>query len=413
MFDECGQISNLEDARPGPELAARLASIDRDTVTDYELVTLLQARSRQVAHLQAELYADMVAVAQAQQETKGAEVVFEFAADEIRAALSWTRRAAESHLNLAHQLVESFPQVWNALSEALIDLPKAKVIVYGLTGVDPEIATRVADLVLERAQFQTTGQIAARLRRLIMRADPNAAAEQYRIRLSDRRVVVEPNPDGTASIYGLNLPAERALAALDRINHLADYARGIDDLRTIDQIRADVLLDLLEGRSHSTGNGHRPVIDLKVDLTTLAGLDENPGEIPGWGPVIADVVHQIVKEQPGAEWRVTVTDPDTGQAVWNGLTRRRPNSAQKRHVQSRNPSCVFPGCRMPAIRSDLDHRNAWKDGGPTDASNINPLCRHDHRAKHEGGWQLEGIRPGVYKWTSPLGHEYKVVSEPP
>jgi hypothetical protein len=35
-----------------------------------------------------------------------------------------------------------------------------------------------------------------------------------------------------------------------------------------------------------------------------------------------------------------------------------------------------------------------------------------HRYKHESGAKLEQIRPGVYRWTTPLGHTYIVEPDP-
>jgi hypothetical protein len=54
----------LADMPPGPELAATLASIDRHRVSGFDMVVLLQARSRQLAYEQAEFHADLVAVAE-------------------------------------------------------------------------------------------------------------------------------------------------------------------------------------------------------------------------------------------------------------------------------------------------------------------------------------------------------------
>ncbi len=34
-------------------------------------------------------------------------------------------------------------------------------------------------------------------------------------------------------------------------------------------------------------------------------------------------------------------------------------------------------------------------------------CRHDHRLKGEGGWALHQPEPGVFCWTSRLGHTYQ------
>jgi hypothetical protein len=157
----------------------------------------------------------------------------------------------------------------------------------------------------------------------------------------------------------------------------------------------------------------RGVVDLHIDLTTLAGLDANPAEIPGFGPIVADVARQVAARQHDSEWRVTVTDPDRGTVVWNGITRRRPTITQRRDLEARHRDCVFPGCRMPATDSDIDHTVDHANGGRTDASNLGPLCRHHHRLKHEGEWLLEQLAPGVFRWTSRLGHVYTVGPGPP
>ncbi len=90
----------------------------------------------------------------------------------------------------------------------------------------------------------------------------------------------------------------------------------------------------------------------------------------------------------------SVTDPETGEVVWNGTTRRRPTATERRYIQARQPVCVFPGCRMPARDSDLDHTSDYAKGGPTHPHNLGPLCRHHHRLKHEAGWKLEQPTPG-------------------
>ncbi|RNI23247.1 HNH endonuclease signature motif containing protein [Flexivirga caeni] len=67
--------------------------------------------------------------------------------------------------------------------------------------------------------------------------------------------------------------------------------------------------------------------------------------------------------------------------------------------------CRFPGCTTPAVRCDVDHVTRFPDG-PTAIWNLQCLCRHHHRAKHEGGWQVVMTRTGVCTWTSPSGREY-------
>ena len=85
----------------------------------------------------------------------------------------------------------------------------------------------------------------------------------------------------------------------------------------------------------------------------------------GYGPVVADVARRVAATQVGSEWRVAVTHPDSGALLWDGTTKRRPSTAQRRYVEARSPTCVFPGCRMPATRSDIDHVIDHSQGGPT------------------------------------------------
>jgi hypothetical protein len=197
-----------------------------------------------------------------------------------------------------------------------------------------------------------------------------------------------------------------------RINDLARSLKTADETRTLDQIRADVFLDLLDGHNSARG-GRRGMVDIHVDLTTLTRLAEDPGELAGFGPVIADIARQVAENQPQAEWRWTLTHPDNGQVVDNGITRRRPTSRQRRHVEARNRTCVFPGCRMPAVDCDLDHSRPWAHGGPTTDRNLAPLCRHNHNTRHRCGWTYQQLPNGDYVWTSRLGHTYTTSGLPP
>ncbi|MEO3863638.1 HNH endonuclease signature motif containing protein [Acrocarpospora sp. B8E8] len=80
----------------------------------------------------------------------------------------------------------------------------------------------------------------------------------------------------------------------------------------------------------------------------------------------------------------------------------------RRHIQIRDRTCTFTGCRMPATRTDQDHIHDHSAGGPTTAHNLASACRHDHRAKHIGGWRIAMPHPGRVVWLSPLGHLYPV-----
>jgi hypothetical protein len=58
------------------------------------------------------------------------------------------------------------------------------------------------------------------------------------------------------------------------------------------------------------------------------------------------------------------------------------------------------GCRAPAHNTDTDHTHDHAHGEATADHNLGTPCRHDHRLKHEGGWQLHQPEPGLFRWPS-------------
>ena len=410
---------DLAELTPGSRLAALLETVDESQLNGHDLVTLLRAQSRQVAHLQAKMYSTMAAIAHCPSGDAEADAVrlderVEFAADEIRAALTWTRRKAESELDCALRLTSVLRKSLQAMHDGRLDAARVWKIDAGTAGLDDDGARAAEANVLDYAVTHTTGQVGAKLRRLIVRLDPDAARKRYDDALEDRRVGTELNDDGTGNIYALNLPIDKAATARARIEAFARAARMAGDTRTMDQVRADVFLDVLlggyDGRSAPANTSS--VVQITIPIDTLTKASEAPGELAGWGPVVADVARQFVRDRASGEWRWAVLDPATGRVLGADVTRRRPTAQQRRIVEANSPHCAFVGCRMPAVHSDIDHVVRHHDGGPTVEDNLNPVCRHDHRLKDEGGWKVDQLRPGVLEWTSPLGHTYVVETDP-
>ena len=401
----------LDHMEPGPALAAFLSSIDMSSVSGYDRVVVLRANQKMASHFQANTYAAMAAVADSVSQIDGdPRYATEGAAAEIRAALNLSRRAADTELSFALDLQQRLPQVHAMLASGEIDVRRARTIDHETCHLPIASARNVVERVAEAAPEFTTGQLAARIRKLCIEADTDEASKRYNRALDDRKVVAQPTVEGTAHLSGSNLPPGRVAAATRRINKIARSLRGNGEIRTMDQLRADVFLDLLQGTDHTSRSGG--VVHLTTDFGTLAGLADHAGDLNGFAPVVADVARQIADQQQDAEWRYTVTDTESGEPLHTGVTRRRPTAAQRRHVESRSPRCVFPGCRMPAGDCDLDHRTSWGEGGPTTPGNLAPLCRPDHLLKHNG-WTLSHRTRGGYQWTSPLGHTYNSWPDPP
>ena len=403
----------VESIPPGPFLAVLLEHYDRRNLNGHDLVRLLKARERQVAHLQAGSYADIdeIAVAapgDATSEVERLSEAAEFAADEIGAALNLTRRAAEFRSCESADLVDRLPQVWRMLDRGLIDLARARVFLRGTGHVSTEVARSVVAQLADAAPSLTTGQLAHRIRRLCMSTDPEDAAKRHNQAFDDRRFVIDVTEAGTANVHLLDIALADARAIGRKVNgYLISLKQEVRSGRHHDQLRADIGVDLLLGEDK---HGKRGTVDIRVDLSTLARLDEEPGEIPGLGPVVADIARQIVDESHRARWRITVVNDDE-QATHILTTRRRPTRAISDFIEATRPTCAHPGCRAPAVDCDLDHRNPWANRGPTSTLNLDPLCRHHHRLRHSG-WDYRRTANG-YEWVSPLGHEYVTRRDPP
>lgn len=381
---------------------AMLAALTRGD----RLVATLRAHARAVAYHQARLLDSMMAIVDeyAALSDFDLEIAMEGAVAEVRAALALTRRAAESDLDLAWSLRERLPMVLEALRRGEIDLRRARVLVDSTAHLADSVARDVATEALSKVHGRTTGQLRALLARLCLEVDADDAARRNETALAERRVVAEPTIHSTATIIASDLPADRVVSIMDRLTRIAQSLRSAGEQRSIDQLRADVFLDLLEGRVE----GARSVIDIRVDLTTLMDLDRRAADLGGFGPVVADLARQVAGRR-GSSWRFAVTD-ESGAIIHSGITRRRPNAALRRQVESRDRSCVFPGCRRPAGGCDLDHRIRVADGGATHMDQLVPLCRHDHVVRHRHGWSHSRNADGSHSWTSPLGVEY---SRPP
>lgn len=407
----------IEEMPPGPELGEILEGLDSSRLNGHELVTVIQARARQIAHLQADLYADIWELAHTppcdiDSPPERTELVDEYIREEVQAALTLTGRAADHALSLACDL-DRLPPVREALGEGRIDLARARVICRELEHLDDDLALQVVDELLDDAPRLTTSQIGRRLRRRCHKLDPDNTARRYHKGVEERHVHTQTNPDGTADISARQLPIERVAAITSRIRALAQQLKGHDE-RSIDQIRADIVLDLLEGNTILPQTSQKGSVQLHVDLETLLRLNDEPGELEGFGPIISDLARRLTHDLNDGSWTAVVTDKETGQPIWNATLRRRPTANQRRHIQARNPTCVFPGCNRPATQTQIDHIIDHARGGPTHPANLGPLCTPHHlRTKHRAGWKLAQPKPGHFHWISPRHHHYHVRPPPP
>jgi hypothetical protein len=267
---------------PGPQLGVLLGGLDLAALTGFDLVEVLRARARQLAHEQARLLATMAEiglcdpgagpdeVARLAQAGAG-EGSLVSPADEIRAALAWTRTAADREYHFALTLRDRLPAVFAALDAGMICRSKAWLFAELCAELTEEQAQVVCDRLLAQAGRLTTGELAARIKKLAIALDPEWAARRYASAVRDRDVIGYLDEDGTATVTGRRLPAEQAAAACARIEELARAAKRGGYPGRVGPLRADIYLGLLDGRWQ-----HRTREEILADLLAAATPEERP-----------------------------------------------------------------------------------------------------------------------------------------
>ncbi|WP_283134709.1 HNH endonuclease signature motif containing protein [Rhizohabitans arisaemae] len=135
-------------------------------------------------------------------------------------------------------------------------------------------------------------------------------------------------------------------------------------------------------------------------VRAVAGLDDPEGEDTADNAVPVPRTGRGPAGLHGAEPGFAGPGP-SGPGAGSG--RRFADASLRRYVQVRDRVCTAPGCAVPAARTDQDHIREWSRGGPTTAGNLHSVCRHDHRLRHEGGWQATMAPTGDIVWTTRLG----------
>lgn len=363
----------------------------------------------------------------------GVSVGSRFVPDEVGVALHLSRGAAAGRVGTACRLLQVLPATHALWEAGRIDTVKARTIDEA-TGVLPDdVAVAVEARVLPRAPEQSLAQLKAALARAILAVDPAGAADRHRAARRDRRVYVQPEPDGMGSLGAL-LTASDAQGAYSWLTRLA-RGLGADDPRPMDARRADLLADLLNGRlvtaveTTDTGPGTaaptatvpdgglasprwlrpvtpgKPLVQITIPYSTLTGADDGPADLVGHGPIPADLAREIALGD-GSVWRRLITDPLSGALLDYGRTTYHPPAALADHVRARDQYCRFPHCRRRATDAELDHAVAWADGGDTSAASLHAFCLHHHKLKHHAGWRVEAHPDGRLTWITPAGHRY-------
>ena len=207
-------------------------------------------------------------------------------------------------------------------------------------------ARQVEERVLPRAGRQDQCQLRQSVRRAVLKIDPDGAAERQQRRRKDREVTLQPREDGMADLASTapptksppptptstTTPGPPTAAAPTTTN--APWSRSA---RTPPWTCSPAASSPPVPRPGTGGGGAE--VHVVVGLATLLGLNNDPAELEGYGPITAELAREIAGD---ATWRRLITDPQSG--TLSGL---RPDDLPAAEIAGRSRHRPRPTLHLP------------------------------------------------------------------
>ncbi|MBE0009137.1 HNH endonuclease [Arthrobacter sp. AET 35A] len=380
-------------------------------------------------------------------------------ATEISAALHIPERTAGFLVEHSTLLTRYCPATLGALEAGKLSKRHAWAVVEEATSIpdtDPTVTADFESQLIGMASLTTVAKFRHQANRLREELHPETITTRRKRAVKERGVFLTPSYDGMAWLEAY-LPVDQAAGIFHRVDTAARALQGPDEPRTLTQLRADVLIDVLtsagatghmrtsepdqpyrtttsdgiNGLDGMPGNGGstavgEPVgrvaggasafwgVQAKVFVTvpvmTLLGGDA-PGELEGYGPIDPDTARRLAGHAPS--FTRILTHPFTGARLGADATTYRVPKDLQDAVRVRDRTCRHPGCNRLAVFCELDHTTPWASGGKTSYGNLAALCKRHHKLKSEGYWHYRQPEPGMIIAISPAGETYLTRPDPP
>ena len=217
--------------------------------------------------------------------------VGEFAADCFGPMLAMGPVAAGRRVEAAAVLASRLPVTLAAMSAGDLDLWRATIIATELGEASWQSCAAVEALIHPGVLGEAPGAVTKRVRRVLARIDADAVRLKAAKERLDRFVQAYPSRVPGLTTWVASLPAADSAACWAAIDDLAHRMRGDDPTRTLEQCRADALVDLMLTNVAvtttvtlmipvQTATVDEPDGSLERDLIVRAGNPGNPGN-PG------------------------------------------------------------------------------------------------------------------------------------
>ncbi|WP_424447030.1 HNH endonuclease [Microbacterium arborescens] len=338
-------------------------------------------------------------------------------------------RRLQADIDHALTIVDDYPAVFAAWESRRITRDHVDVVVKAGAGVPAEVRAEFEAAAIAVCERDIATRVREPLRALTEKLHERSFTQRHREAAAGRCVRMLHGPDGMSDVIA-TVPTVIAAGMLDRLTQMGQAVKDArvgagaaadaaapgeaPDVRTMDQLRADILSDLVlggapvvdptYGTDRAGGLGAiRGRVQVAVTAETLMGKDEHPAEVVGAALIDAESARKLAGQV--SEWDRLFIDPVTRTPV--EVDTYRPTASMKKLLTARDQHCRFPGCRRAAIRCEIDHTIDYATGGHTHIFNLAHLCQRHHSMKQFTKWGVRQVGGGVLEWTSPLGRVYR------
>ncbi|MFD2472492.1 DUF222 domain-containing protein [Amycolatopsis silviterrae] len=368
-----------------------------DRLQADQLMAAVKDANRQIARLQALQLHCMAGMRRRRSDPQ--ELACEFAL-----ALHITDTRAGAMIAAAEALSQRLPRTFRLMDQGQFDIYRAMKVTEGTSQLSNHHARMVDYLLEHRLADKNPTQVRKATAYAATKIDPAGAMNRLAQRRAERRVILHHQSEGISRFSVDNASTDKATAAYLRVDKIARSLKTGEEKRTLDQLRADVAIDLL--LSGKGGVPEQTEVYLYADLQTYLGLNDNPAELAGHGHIPAELARHIATG-PDTIVRRVITDPLTGQVIEVGKFRYRPSIDVDEFVRIRDRECRQPGCPRPAQNC------VTEPTGPASADPDSTLsyCLRHRRLKNRADWTYEVMQDGKLIVTTPTGE--KAESSPP
>jgi hypothetical protein len=306
-------------------------------------------------------------------------------ADWIIVQLGFNRYTAETLLRAGHAAL-ALPEVGQAFSAGELSLDKVRSVSTVATSQDQAQWVEVAR--------EASPPQLARLCRQSRNAALVDAPARVQAQRAQRSLRTWWDDLGMLQLHGALLPDDGAMvrAALESVGRRLAAERS-DSTDPAEDPAAALRADALVAACGAALGGDAPLspaqMVVHVDLGVLTGESPDGRCHIDNGPALSTAVARRL----GCDAEIVTIIERDGSPLDVGREGQIVSTPMRRAVQSRDGTCRFPGCTVPASRCQPHHIRHWADLGPTRRWNLLSLCAYHHHRHHD--WREFDIRPSA------------------